>query len=85
MTAERPRQTLRGRSVELGAVVDALRAVAHGRPAVVRTAYSAAHEDDRVTPLGSLGPALRSGLAPLIDSPDFMDLAGLHEQPSSRS
>lgn len=107
VTAEHPRQTLRGRSTELGVVVDALRAVAHGRPAVVvlrgepgigktallravveqadrlgfRTAYGAAHEDDRVTPLGSLGPALRSGLSPVIDSADFMDLAGLHEQP----
>jgi DNA-binding CsgD family transcriptional regulator len=98
---------LRGRSTELGVVLDALRTVVRGQPAVVvlrgepgigktallrtvveqagrlgfRTAYSAAHEDDRVTPLGSLGPALRFGIAPLIDSADFMDLATLHEQP----
>lgn len=88
-------------------MLDALRAVSRGRPAVVvlrgepgigktallravveqagrlgfRTAYSAAHEDDRVTPLSSLGPALRFGVTPLIDSADFMDLATLHEQP----
>ena len=98
---------LRGRSTELGLVLDALRTVQRGRPAVVvlsgepgigktallravveqagrlgfRTAHSAAHEDDRVTPLASLGPALRFGVAPLIDSADFMDLASLHEQP----
>ena len=45
------------------------------------TASTAAHEDDRVAPLASIGPALRFGTAPLIDSADFMDLAGLHEQP----
>ncbi|QYN25551.1 helix-turn-helix transcriptional regulator [Amycolatopsis sp. DSM 110486] len=99
--------TLRGRSAELGLVLEALRTVQRGRPAVIvlsgepgigktallrtvveqagrlgfRTAHSAAHEDDRVTPLASLGPALRFGVAPLIGSADFMDLAGLHEQP----
>jgi DNA-binding CsgD family transcriptional regulator len=103
----RPPHTLRGRSTELGVVVDMLRAVARGRPAVLvlrgepgigktallraaveqagrfgfRTAYTAAHEDDRVTPLASLGPALRFGTTPLIDSADFMDLAALHDQP----
>lgn len=44
-------------------------------------AYAAAHADDRVAPLASLGPALRFGVAPLIGSADFMDLASLHEQP----
>lgn len=98
---------MRGRSAELGVVLDALRTVAHGQPAVVvvrgepgigktallgavveqagrlgfRTACSVAHEDDRVAPLASLAPALRFGVAPLIDSADFMDLAALHEQP----
>ncbi|HXT91690.1 MAG TPA: ATP-binding protein, partial [Trebonia sp.] len=47
----------------------------------ITTTYAAAHADDRVTPLASLGPALRFGGAPLIDSADFMDLASLHEQP----
>ncbi|HEY4017333.1 MAG TPA: AAA family ATPase, partial [Pseudonocardiaceae bacterium] len=45
------------------------------------TADTAAHEDDRVTPLASIGPALRFGTTPLIDSADFMDLATLHQQP----
>lgn len=44
-------------------------------------ADTAAHEDDRLAPLASIGPALRFGTAPLIDSADFMDLATLHEQP----
>jgi hypothetical protein len=47
----------------------------------VTTAYAAAHADDRVAPLASLGPALRFGASPLIGSADFMDLASLHEQP----
>jgi SAM-dependent methyltransferase len=47
----------------------------------ITTAYAAAHADDRVTPLASLGPALRFGATPLIGSADFMDLASLHEQP----
>jgi DNA-binding CsgD family transcriptional regulator len=47
----------------------------------ITTAYAAAHADDRVTPLASLGPALRFGGTPLIGSSDFMDLASLHEQP----
>jgi hypothetical protein len=46
-----------------------------------RPAHSSAHANDRVSPLSSLGPALRFGSAPLIDSADFMDLAGLLEQP----
>ncbi|MYS23425.1 AAA ATPase domain-containing protein, partial [Streptomyces sp. DvalAA-14] len=41
------------------------------------TAYAA----DRVTPLASLGPGLRSGTDPLITSADFMGLAELHGQP----
>jgi DNA-binding CsgD family transcriptional regulator len=45
------------------------------------TADAAAHEDDRLAPLASLGPALRFGTAPLIGSADFMDLATLYEQP----
>jgi hypothetical protein len=45
------------------------------------TAYSAARPQDRIAPLASLGPALRLGVTPLIDSGDFMDLASLHEQP----
>jgi DNA-binding NarL/FixJ family response regulator len=45
------------------------------------TADAAAHEDDKLAPLASIGPALRFGTAPLIDSADFMDLAGLHDQP----
>jgi DNA-binding CsgD family transcriptional regulator len=47
----------------------------------ITTAYAAAHADDRVTPLASLGPALRFGATPLIGSADFMDLASLLEQP----
>ncbi|HEX4223896.1 MAG TPA: ATP-binding protein, partial [Pseudonocardiaceae bacterium] len=98
---------LRGRSAELGAVLEALRNAQRGGPALVvlrgepgigktalvrtiveqagrlgfHTADTAAHEDDRVAPLASIGPALRFGTAPLIDSTDFMDLASLHEQP----
>jgi DNA-binding CsgD family transcriptional regulator len=45
------------------------------------TADTAAFEDDRLAPLASIGPALRFGPAPLIDSADFMDLATLYEQP----
>jgi DNA-binding CsgD family transcriptional regulator len=91
----------------VGAVLDALRMVQRGAPAVVvlrgepgigktalvrtiveqagrlgfHAAYSAAHEDDRLAPLTSIGPALRFGVAPLISSTDFMNLATLHEQP----
>ena len=104
MPGSRP---LRGRSVELGAILDALREVQRGRPALVvlrgepgigktalvraiveqaarlgfRTADTAAYEDDRLAPCSSIGPALRTGVAPLIDSADFMDLAALYEQP----
>lgn len=98
---------LRGRSAELGTVVEAVRSAQAGRPVVVlvrgepgigktaflravvedagglgvTTAYAAAHPNDRIAPLSSLGPALRSGVSPLIESADFMDLASLHEQP----
>ncbi|HEY4457539.1 MAG TPA: BREX system ATP-binding domain-containing protein [Pseudonocardiaceae bacterium] len=98
---------LRGRSAELGAVLEVLRAVQRGQSALIvlrgepgigktalvrtileqarrlgfHTADAAAHEDDKLAPLASIGPALRFGTAPLIDSADFMDLAGLHEQP----
>jgi DNA-binding CsgD family transcriptional regulator len=47
----------------------------------ITTAYTAAHADDRIASLASLGPALRFGAMPLIGSADFMDLASLHEQP----
>lgn len=46
-----------------------------------RTADATAHQDDRLAPMASIGPALRSGAAPLIDSADFMSLAALYEQP----
>jgi hypothetical protein len=98
---------LRGRSVELGAALDVLRAARRGQPALMvlrgepgigktalvraivelagrlgfRTADTAAREDDRLAPLSSIGPALRLGAEPLIDSADFMDLATLREQP----
>ncbi|HEY2697376.1 MAG TPA: BREX system ATP-binding domain-containing protein [Pseudonocardiaceae bacterium] len=98
---------LRGRSAELGAVLEVLRAVQRGQSALIvlrgepgigktalvrtiveqarrlgfHTADAAAHEGDKLAPLASIGPALRFGTAPLIDSADFMDLAGLHEQP----
>jgi DNA-binding CsgD family transcriptional regulator len=55
--------------------------VEHAGRLGVTTAYAAAHPQDRIAPLASLGPALRFGAAPLIDSADFMDLATLHEQP----
>jgi DNA-binding CsgD family transcriptional regulator len=47
----------------------------------ITAVYTAAHADDRVTPLASLGPALRFGTSPLIGSADFMDLAALLGQP----
>jgi DNA-binding NarL/FixJ family response regulator len=98
---------LRGRSAELGTVLEAVRSARAGRPAVVlvrgepgigktafiRTvveragrldvtaAYAAAHPHDRIAPLASLGPVLRFGVTPLIESADFMDLASLHRQP----
>jgi DNA-binding CsgD family transcriptional regulator len=45
------------------------------------TAYAAAHAGDQIAPLASLGPILRFGGTPLIDSADFMDLESLHDQP----
>lgn len=44
-------------------------------------ARSTAYAADRVAPLASLGPGLRSGADPLIGSADFMGLAELHGQP----
>ncbi|GAA0634937.1 LuxR family transcriptional regulator [Kutzneria viridogrisea] len=46
-----------------------------------RTGSAAAHEADNVTPLASLGPALRLGPDPLISSAEFLALAPLAEQP----
>ncbi|HEX3779450.1 MAG TPA: AAA family ATPase [Pseudonocardiaceae bacterium] len=46
-----------------------------------RTGVAAAHESDRIAPLASLGPALRSGAEPLVDSADFLALAPLTDQP----
>jgi DNA-binding NarL/FixJ family response regulator len=45
------------------------------------TGVATAHEDDRIAPLASLGPALRSGADPLVSSTDFLDLAPLNDQP----
>jgi DNA-binding CsgD family transcriptional regulator len=55
--------------------------VEHAARLGFRTAYSAALEEDAVTPLASLGPALRFGSTPLITSAPFMDLAALNDQP----
>ena len=44
-------------------------------------AESQAHETDDVTPLASLGPALRFGAEPLLTSAQFLELAGLTAQP----
>ncbi|GHF39873.1 AAA family ATPase [Amycolatopsis bartoniae] len=44
-------------------------------------AESQAHETDDVTPLASLGPALRFGAEPLLTSAEFLELAGLTAQP----
>lgn len=40
-----------------------------------------AHETDNVSPLASLGPALRSGVTPMVTSAEFLDLAPVIEQP----
>ncbi|MGW4464302.1 helix-turn-helix transcriptional regulator [Micromonospora sp. NPDC004704] len=42
---------------------------------------TAAHVGDDIAPLASLGPALRTGTAPLIGSADFLRLASVIEQP----
>ncbi|WP_433274497.1 ATP-binding protein [Pseudonocardia xinjiangensis] len=44
-------------------------------------AVAAAHETDELSPLASLGPALRCGPAPVLDSQEFLDLAPLTAQP----
>ncbi|MEV6845829.1 AAA family ATPase [Actinoplanes sp. NPDC051411] len=40
-----------------------------------------ARDGDRLAPLSSLGPALRSGPRPLVGSDDFLSLAALNDQP----
>ncbi|MFD0746501.1 AAA family ATPase [Phytohabitans flavus] len=42
---------------------------------------AAAHDGDRIAPLASLGPALRTGTDPLVTSAEFLDLAPVIEQP----
>jgi DNA-binding CsgD family transcriptional regulator len=46
-----------------------------------RTGDTAAHEEDRLAPLSSIGPALRVGKEPLVGADDFMELGALCEQP----
>ncbi|GAA1617254.1 MULTISPECIES: ATP-binding protein [Kribbella] len=98
---------LRGRSEELGKLLDALRAAGNGRaslavvsgePGIGKSALLAAaveqaerqgflvasavaHQTDNISPLASLAPALRSGAEPLIDTDQFLELAGLNTQP----
>ncbi|NUR93849.1 MAG: AAA family ATPase [Kribbellaceae bacterium] len=98
---------LRGRSEELGRLLDALRAAGNGRaslavvsgePGIGKSALLAAaveqaerqgflvasavaHQTDNISPLASLAPALRAGPEPLIDTEQFLELAGLNTQP----
>ncbi|TCC17450.1 ATP-binding protein [Kribbella speibonae] len=98
---------LRGRSKELGKLLDALRAagngqaslaVVSGEPGIGKSALLAAaveqaerqgflvasataHQNDNISPLASLAPALRAGAAPLIDTDQFLELATLNAQP----
>jgi len=44
-------------------------------------ACAAAHETDELSPLASLGPALRSGEVPVLGSEEFLELAPLTAQP----
>ncbi|GAA3042732.1 LuxR family transcriptional regulator [Pseudonocardia yunnanensis] len=44
-------------------------------------ACAAAHETDELSPLASLGPALRSGDVPVLGSQEFLELAPLTAQP----
>ncbi|MFI5696990.1 ATP-binding protein [Kribbella sp. NPDC051586] len=98
---------LRGRSQELGRLLDALRAAGNGRaslavvsgePGIGKSALlaaaveqaerqgflvasAAAHQNDNISPLASLAPALRAGAEPLIGTEQFLDLAALNTQP----
>ncbi|MFC6162043.1 ATP-binding protein [Kribbella jiaozuonensis] len=98
---------LRGRSRELGELLDALRSAGNGRaslavvsgePGIGKSALlaaaveqaerqgflvtsAAAHQNDNISPLASLAPALRAGPEPLIATQDFLELASLNTQP----
>ncbi|MEV4259966.1 AAA family ATPase [Kribbella sp. NPDC049584] len=98
---------LRGRSQELGRLLDALRSAGNGRaslavvsgePGIGKSALlaaaieqaerqgflvasAAAHQNDNISPLASLAPALRAGPEPLIGTDDFLELASLNTQP----
>ncbi|MER7249468.1 AAA family ATPase [Kribbella sp. NPDC000426] len=98
---------LRGRSRELGQLLDALRSAGNGRaslavvsgePGIGKSALlaaaveqaerqgflvasAAAHQNDNISPLASLAPALRAGAEPLIGTEDFLELASLNTQP----
>ncbi|MGZ0151925.1 ATP-binding protein [Kribbella sp. WER1] len=98
---------LRGRSEELGKLLEALRAAGNGRASVAvvsgepgigksallaaameqaerqgfLVASAVAHQTDNISPLASLAPALRAGAEPLIDTGQFLVLAGLNTQP----
>ncbi|RZU18507.1 regulatory LuxR family protein [Kribbella rubisoli] len=98
---------LRGRSQELGQLLDALRSAGNGRaslavvsgePGIGKSALlaatveqaerqgflvasAAAHQNDNISPLASLAPALRAGPEPLIGTDDFLELALLNTQP----
>lgn len=98
---------LRGRSRELGQLLDALRSAGNGRaslavvsgePGIGKSALlaaaveqaerqgfmvasAAAHQNDNISPLASLAPALRAGPDPLIGTEDFLELAALNAQP----
>ncbi|WP_432879862.1 ATP-binding protein [Kribbella sp. CA-245084] len=98
---------LRGRSQELGQLLDALRSAGNGRaslavvsgePGIGKSALlaatveqaerqgflvasAAAHQNDNISPLASLAPALRAGPEPLIGTDDFLELASLNTQP----
>ncbi|WP_433287587.1 ATP-binding protein [Pseudonocardia sp. CA-142604] len=64
-----------GKSALLGASVDQASALGFTATA------AAAHETDELSPLASLGPALRCGPVPLLNSQQFLDLAPLTVQP----
>jgi DNA-binding CsgD family transcriptional regulator len=64
-----------GKSALLDAAAEQARALGF------TTACAAAHETDELSPLASLGPALRSGEAPVLGSDEFLELAPLTAQP----